>query len=197
MKIASLACVIAVCSLLAASGKPSLGSGDRKFQCGTVLRNFDQQKNETQVQLRPLILEGVFQIAPGSTLSGDNSLPNDDHGVALTAIHTYAGKAPTKPQSLVIVVETENPRSEYEAESDRALSLKIDGTIIELGSAARTMERTNMGLTREDLSTSISYENFQKVVRAKKVQLILGHKDFPFTDCHLDALRKFESTLPD
>lgn len=47
-------------------------------------RGFAQIKNETRVQLRPLILEGAFHVAPGETLFSENSSPAANYGVALT-----------------------------------------------------------------------------------------------------------------
>jgi len=82
---------------------------------------YDEQKKETKVQLRALVLEGVFQTAPGESLVGENRLPNDDHGIALTAIYSYPGKAPAKPQAIVIVVESESASPKYE--NDRRLQL--------------------------------------------------------------------------
>lgn len=162
--------------------------------CGKLIIAYDAQKNETQVQLRPLILEGVFQTAPGESLMGENHLPNDDHGVALSALYSYPGKVPSKPQVIVIVIESEttNPRDE----NDRKLLLKLDAAALDLGIPERAVSRTNMGLTREDLSTEVSYEQFLKIVEAKKVKLSLGPNTFTLTQCHSEALRRLANSIP-
>jgi hypothetical protein len=172
-----------------------LGSSAKaSYKCGTLISAFDAAKNETQVQLRPLILEGGFETGPGETLHGENYLPGDDHGVALTFIYAYAGKVPSKPQSVIVVIETENTQPKYE--SDRDLSVSLDGAVSKIASTTRTVRRTNLGLTREDLSTSVSFEQFMKIISAKKVKVILGNSSFLLNECHLDALRKLGSTIP-
>ena len=85
---------------------------------------------------------------------GEDHLPNDDHGVALTALYSYPGKSPSKPQMIVIVVESETTNPRYE--NDRRLLLKLDATALDLGIPERGVTRTNMGLTREDLATEVS-----------------------------------------
>jgi len=141
-----------------------------------------------------LILEGGFETAPGETLHGENYLPNDDHGVALTFIYAFPGKVPSKPQSVIVVIEAENTRPKYE--SDRELSVNLDGVVSKLASTNRTVWRTNLGLTREDLSTSVSFEQFMKIISAKKVKVILGNSSFLLNECHLEALSKLGSAIP-
>ena len=162
--------------------------------CGKLIVSYDAQKDETQVQLRPLILEGVFQIAPGDSLVGENHLGDDDHGVALTALYSYPGKASSKPQVIVIVVESETTNPRYE--KDRRLLLKLDAAALDLGIPERGVTRTNMGLTREDLSTEVSYEQFLKIVGAKKVKLSLGPNTFTLTQCHREALHRLADSIP-
>ena len=164
------------------------------FACGKVIVTYDAQKNESQVQLRPLIIEGVFQTAPGETRLGENALPNDDHGVALTSLYSYPGRTPSKPQEIIIVVESESASLAYE--DDRRLSLNIDGTALDLGIPERGVARTNMGLTREDLSVRVSCDQFLKFVGAKKAKLSLGPRTFALTQCHMEALRKFAGSIP-
>jgi hypothetical protein len=163
-------------------------------ECGKVISNYDEQKKETQVQLRPLVLEGVFQTAPGESLVGENHLPNDDHGVALTAIYAYPGKALTKPQAIVIVVESESVSAKYE--NDRRLRISLDGSVLDFGTCERGVKRTNMGLVREDLSVVISYEQFLEIARAKKAKLSVGPNSFKLTQCQMEALRKLATSIP-
>jgi hypothetical protein len=163
------------------------------FECGKLIVTYDSQKDESQVQLRPLIIEGVFQTAPGEIRMGENSRPNDDHGLALTSLYSYRGKTPSKPQVIIIVVESESTSPTYE--NDRRLSVNIDGTALDLGTPARGVTRTNMGLTREDLSARVSYEQFLKFVGAKKVKLSLGPRSFSLTKCQTEALSKFAKSI--
>lgn len=164
------------------------------FACGKLILTYDAQKNESQVQLRPLIIEGVFQTAPGETRMGENALPNDDHGVALTSLYSYPGRTPSKPQEIIILVESESANPAHE--DDRRLSLNIDGTALDLGIPERGVVRTNMGLSREDLSVRVSCDQFLKLVGAKKAKLSLGPRTFNLTPCHMEALRKFAKSIP-
>jgi hypothetical protein len=164
------------------------------LDCGKLVVTYDAQKNESQVQLWPLILEGVFQTAPGETLMGENSRYNEDHGVALTSLYSYPGKRPSKPQEIILVVESESTSPIYE--DDRRLSLNIDGTTLDLGIPERGVTLTNMGRTREDLSARISYDQVLMFVGAKKAKLSLGPRKFNLTQCHLEALRKFARNIP-
>ena len=162
--------------------------------CGRVISNYDEQKKETRVQLRPLILEGVFQTAPGESLMSENSLPNDDHGVAFTAIYSYPGKAPARPQTIVIVVESESASPKYE--NDRQLRLSLDGSVLDLGTSQREVSRTNMALVREDLSAVVSPAQFVKIAKAKKLKLSVGPNSFTLTECQMEALKKLAAGIP-
>jgi hypothetical protein len=164
------------------------------LECGKLLVTYDEKKDESLVQLRPLIIEGVFQTAPGETLMGENSGVKDEYGVAITALYSYPGKTPSKPQAIMFVVEFENTSPTHE--KDQRLSLNLNGEILDLGLPERRVERTNMGLTREDLSIRISYEALFKFAGAKKATLSIGPKRFTLTECHLEALRKFARNIP-
>jgi|GEM_PF-3732221 len=180
-----------ICSLCFAQS--SSNRGQKKFACGKVITTFDKSKNETRAQLRPLILEGVFQVAPGETLLTEGSSANDDHGVALTVFYTYPGKTVTKPTSLILVIESESQNATYDRE--RNVSFNIDGNSLPLGLMERAAQRTNLGFIREDLSITISVDVFMKITNARKAKIALGANSFTLTDCHLDALRNFASTL--
>jgi hypothetical protein len=180
--------------LLSLSSFLVVGPSAAAFACGKLIVTYDAQKNESQVQLRPLIIEGVFQTAPGETRMGENALPNDAHGVALTSLYSYPGRTPSQPQEIIIVVESESANPAYE--DDRKLSLNIDGAVLELGIPERGVTRTNMGLTREDLSVRVSCDQFLKFVGAKKAKLSLGSRTFTLTQCHMEALRKFARSIP-
>lgn len=193
MKPACLAIFIALSCLPSGNAQSSGSTSRTKFKCGKVNSAFDNSKNETQVQLRPLILKGIFHIASGETLHSQESLPNDDHGVALSVLYSYQGKVPSKPQSIVIVIEVESAQPKYETE--RSLSVNLDGEVQKIGLMDRTVQLTGLGFTREDLSVPVSYEQFMKITNAKKVKINLGANSFNLTECHLDALRKFESTM--
>ena len=127
-------------------------------------------------------------------MHGENYLPNDDHGVALTAFYTYQGKVPSKPQSIIIAIEVESTQPKYEKE--RSLSMNLDGDVLNLGLMDRAVHLTNLGFTREDLSVPVSYEQFMKITNAKKVKLSLGTNKFTLTVCHLDSLRKLAGNIP-
>jgi hypothetical protein len=191
MKLAHLMIVAVFSGALLCDGQSSDDSARVRFKCGKVISTFNQSKNETQVQLRPLILEGVFHIAPGETLITEASLPNDDHGVALTALYTYPGKVPSKAESILIVIEAEGTKPVYEKE--RTLSMNVDGAVLTLGWMDRAVQRTNLGLIREDLSITISRDTLMKITNAKKARINLGATNFTLTECHLDALRKFSN----
>jgi len=64
-----------------------------------------------------------------------------------------------------------------------------------LGLMERAAQRTNLGFIREDLSITISVDVFMKITNARKAKIALGANSFTLTDCHLDALRNFASTL--
>jgi hypothetical protein len=194
MKIPCLATAIVLTSITWVNAQSPGSAPKRKYKCGTLISAFDPSKNETQVRLQPLILEGKFETAPGETLLGENYLSSDDHGVALTFIFAYPGRVSSKPQSVTIVIEAENTHPKYE--SDRQLSVNLDGTVTKLASTNRAVWRTNLRLTREDISTSVSVEQFMGIISAKKVTLILGNSSFVLNECHFDALRKLGSAIP-
>ena len=123
---------------------------------------------------------------------GENSLPNDDHGIALTFIYTYQGKVFSKPQSIVIAIGVESRWPIYEKE--RSLSINLGGDVLNLV-LERAVQHTNMGYTREDFSGTITYDQFMKITDAKKVSLTIGANRFDLTECRLDALRKLASTI--
>lgn len=193
MKSAYLAILIVLSCVPSGKSQSSGSSSKPKSTCGMVISEFDKSRNETRVQLRPLLLEGGIHVDYGETLQSQNSRGDAGYGVLLNIVYTYQGQAPSKPQSFVIIIGLESKWPMYERERD--LSMKLDGEVLPLGPMARAVQHTNLGFTREELSRPISYEQFMKIANAQKVKINLGKTDFNLTKCHLDALRKLASTV--
>jgi hypothetical protein len=190
MKTASAVIVIVIVYAFCLA-QSSTNRQKKQFACGTIITNFDKSKNETRVQLMPLILEGVFHVAPGETLRAESSSIYD--GVALTVFYAYPGQMVTKPVSIVLVIESESMNPTYDRE--RNASATIDGYRIPFGLMERAAWRTNLGYLREDLSISISLDAFTKIINAKKAKITIGANNFTLNDCDLDALRRFAAPI--
>lgn len=187
-------CVGVLVWALSANASPDFHvSGSSKSKCGKIIKTYQKTSGETRIQLRPLVLRGAFHIAEGETIFAEHYSPNDNEGLALTAVYTYQGRVVSGPKPIQIIIESESPQPRYE--KDRTLIVRMDGHTVELGFMTRTVQLTRLGFWREDLSIEIRSDQLIAITNAERVRLKLTGDDIDLTDCHLDALRLFANSI--
>ncbi len=200
----SLILIVLIC-VISGNAQSSVNSSKKKFKCGNIIKTFDKSKNETQILLDFLVIAGIFHIDERFTEQGGNTRDDkvilegrdarstDDLGVALTAYYKYQGKLATKPETIIIAIEIEGDRKNYEKKIN--ISLNLDDTVLNLGLFDVVNQFTSLGYRRHYISLPVTKEQFTNITNAKKVKLNLGTDNFTLNECHLDSLRKLANFI--
>ncbi|MCI0663785.1 MAG: hypothetical protein L0220_22215 [Acidobacteria bacterium] len=154
---------------------------DRKLKYTVI--EYDKFKDTTFVRVKPMSIGSfTFQAITG--------------GLEISAMFSSKGQKITKPETIALKIISVSNAFKHVDERARKLIVLVDGQQFDLGA----MQMENMGrgasFSRysgdlvEEMSVSVSQEDFAKIANAKKVEMQLGSKDFSLKDKHLDALRE-------
>lgn len=137
---------------------------------------FSPQRNETDVQLTSVQLEG--DLNRGLALVPHFTVPGD----VFAASHQRV-----QPRSVGLEFASYSPKKVYS--SDSRLLIKADGKVVYSGTARLMSASENNGTGTEFLSQQISYEQFRQMASAADVMIRLGLKEHRLTSDQLEGLR--------
>lgn len=96
------------------------------------------------------------------------------------------GKVPEKVR-LTFVVRTAKPI--FRSEDDREITFLIDGDRLALGPAPILSEDEGKATIQQIIGHQIAWATFEKMIKAKKLELQIGESEYQITDKHIEAFR--------
>lgn len=142
---------------------------------------YSKQRNETEVELARVQLDGDVDLGLGLALVPHFTVPGDAQA---------ANRTPHLPKW--VGLEFASYAKEKRYSYDSPLKIRGDGKMIYTGTARLMSSSMNNGSAREFLSQRISYEQFREMTKAGEVTIILGAKEYPLTSDQLAGLRDMQ-----
>src|SRR6266850_6396665 len=190
-----LVCSPGTLSQVNSSNKPPV----RKFKHNSKVETiYDKAKNKTTVYLRPMTLRYIKSSIEARIISESRTdfLPAET--LSMTAYFVSPGKVLVKPEFVVIGFRSQAlDHTKYA--NDHTLSIKLDGSSMNLGSLAVTERRIDALGPNQYVLVSfelpIPYEQFRRITSAQKVTIRLASEEFELKSEHLEAFRDLLSKV--
>jgi len=190
-----LVCSPGTLSQVNSSNKPPV----RKFKHNSKVETiYDKAKNQTTVYLRPMTLRYIKSSIEARIISESRTdfLPAET--LSMTAYFVSPGKVLVKPEFVVIGFRSQ-ALDQTKYANDHSLSIKLDGSSMNLGSLAVTERRIDALGPYHYLLVSfelpIPYEQFRRITSAQKVTIRLASEEFELKSEHLEAFRDLLSKV--